>query len=86
MPIMGWGGGLHVLIRKLRPMQNVVHLREFGEQLVAGRNVQAHFLDLVVYLDSSLVSLILGPAGAAGYFHLFFHCFSLFGYLCQASA
>lgn len=37
----------------------------FGEQLVAGRAVAARFLDLVVYLDSTLLSLILGRASAA---------------------
>jgi len=44
------------------PVQNVVSLREFGEQLVAGRSVRCEILDMTVYLDCALLSLILDNA------------------------
>eukprot|EP00669_Euglena_mutabilis_P011485 TRINITY_DN6117_c0_g1_i2.p1 TRINITY_DN6117_c0_g1~~TRINITY_DN6117_c0_g1_i2.p1 ORF type:complete len:518 (+),score=90.83 TRINITY_DN6117_c0_g1_i2:217-1554(+) len=44
------------------PVQNAVHLKEFGEQLVAGRRVRGDFLDLTVCFDSALITLILDNA------------------------
>jgi hypothetical protein len=44
------------------PVQNAVHLKEFGEQLVAGRAVRSTFLDLEVFLDAALLTLILDNA------------------------
>eukprot|EP00667_Euglena_gracilis_P015158 EG_transcript_15763 len=60
---------LQLAAGEYRPMLNVVHLREFGEQLVAGRAVSARFLDLVAYLDSTLLSLILDNALSNAFKH-----------------
>eukprot|EP00667_Euglena_gracilis_P008760 EG_transcript_8884 len=60
---------LQLAAGEYRPMQNAVPLREFGEQLVAGRNVVCRFLDLTVYLDSALLSLILDNAISNAFKH-----------------
>eukprot|EP00668_Euglena_longa_P015922 GGOE01020100.1.p1 GENE.GGOE01020100.1~~GGOE01020100.1.p1 ORF type:complete len:457 (-),score=116.58 GGOE01020100.1:690-2060(-) len=60
---------LQLAAGEYRPMRNVVPLREFGEQLLAGRNVAARFLDLTVYLDSTLLSLILDNALSNAFKH-----------------
>eukprot|EP00667_Euglena_gracilis_P003382 EG_transcript_3393 len=60
---------LQLAAGEYRPMRNVVPLREFGEQLLAGRKVAARFLDLTVYLDSTLLSLILDNALSNAFKH-----------------
>eukprot|EP00667_Euglena_gracilis_P001325 EG_transcript_1325 len=41
------------------PIMNVINLREFGQQLVAGRNISSAFVDLTVHLDCTLLTLVL---------------------------
>lgn len=36
---------------------NIIHLRDFGQQLIAGRNITASFVDLTVNLDCTLLDL-----------------------------
>eukprot|EP00668_Euglena_longa_P008255 GGOE01009936.1.p1 GENE.GGOE01009936.1~~GGOE01009936.1.p1 ORF type:complete len:715 (+),score=172.21 GGOE01009936.1:200-2146(+) len=41
------------------PIMNVVNLKEFGHQLVAGRNITGSFPDLTVNLDCTLLTLVM---------------------------
>eukprot|EP00668_Euglena_longa_P021037 GGOE01026170.1.p1 GENE.GGOE01026170.1~~GGOE01026170.1.p1 ORF type:complete len:679 (-),score=166.00 GGOE01026170.1:1200-3203(-) len=44
------------------PVMNAINLKEFGQQLVAGRNVTTHFVDCTILMDGTLMQLILENA------------------------
>eukprot|EP00667_Euglena_gracilis_P003538 EG_transcript_3544 len=58
---------LKLVAGEYTPTMNVVHLRDFGQQLIAGRNVLGSFPDLAVYLDYTLLNLVMenGVQGGA---------------------
>lgn len=54
---LGWGG----VAEARGGSMNAVNLREFGQQLIAGRNVLGSFPDLTVYLDYTLLGQAVAP-------------------------
>eukprot|EP00667_Euglena_gracilis_P001628 EG_transcript_1628 len=50
---------LKLVAGEYTPTMNAVNLREFGQQLIAGRNVLGSFPDLTVYLDYTLLNLVM---------------------------
>eukprot|EP00667_Euglena_gracilis_P001912 EG_transcript_1911 len=50
---------LKLVAGEYRPIMNIIHLRDFGQQLIAGRNITASFVDLTVNLDCTLLALVM---------------------------
>jgi len=51
------------------PVQNLVNLKTFGEQLVAGRTVRCELPDVEVLMDSALIALIVDNALSNAFKH-----------------
>eukprot|EP00668_Euglena_longa_P024503 GGOE01030573.1.p1 GENE.GGOE01030573.1~~GGOE01030573.1.p1 ORF type:complete len:676 (-),score=155.82 GGOE01030573.1:577-2583(-) len=60
---------LKMVAGEYAPVRNAVNLKEFGLQLVAGRNVTTHFLDCNVLMDGTLMQLILENALSNAFKH-----------------
>eukprot|EP00668_Euglena_longa_P027849 GGOE01034886.1.p1 GENE.GGOE01034886.1~~GGOE01034886.1.p1 ORF type:complete len:491 (+),score=158.63 GGOE01034886.1:167-1474(+) len=60
---------LKMVAGEYTPVMNAIHLKEFGQQLVAGRRVTTHLLDFTVLMDGTLMQLILENAMSNAFKH-----------------
>eukprot|EP00668_Euglena_longa_P025129 GGOE01031361.1.p1 GENE.GGOE01031361.1~~GGOE01031361.1.p1 ORF type:complete len:711 (-),score=198.49 GGOE01031361.1:160-2292(-) len=53
---------LKLVTNEYLPVMNVVNLKQFGQQLIAGRNVVGRFPNVSVYMDGTLCNLVMENA------------------------
>eukprot|EP00667_Euglena_gracilis_P007397 EG_transcript_7473 len=60
---------LKMVAGEYKPVMNTVNLKEFGQQLVAGRSVASQLLGATVLMDSTLMQLVLENALSNAFKH-----------------